>query len=186
MYLNYSQIEALIEQGAMKQVERDCINAASLDVRLGREVLMEVEPAPGVVIDYRKRHPLTMKTVNLPDEGIIIHPGQFFLAHTIEICNFPDDLAALFRIKSSMGRIGLEHMDAGWVDPGFHGSLTLEFKNMTRHHSIHLRPGDKIGQLVFMRGEVVSAERSYRSVGNYNGSTGVKQVGFKEELCKSE
>lgn len=186
MYLNYSQIEALIEQGAMKQVERDCINAASLDVRLGREVMMEVEPAPGVVIDYRKRHPLTMKTVNLPDEGIVIHPGQFFLAHTIEICNFPDNLAALFRIKSSMGRIGLEHMDAGWVDPGFHGSLTLEFKNMTQHHSILLRPGDKIGQLVFMRGEVVSAERSYRSVGNYNGSTGVKQVGFKEAACKSE
>lgn len=185
MYLNYSQIEALIDQGAMKQVERDCINAASLDVRLGREVLMEVEPAPGVVIDYRKRHPLTMKTVNLPDEGIVIHPGQFFLAHTIEICNFPDDLAALFRIKSSMGRIGLEHMDAGWVDPGFHGSLTLEYVNMTQHHSILLRPGDRIGQLVFFRGEAVDAARSYRAVGNYAGHEGVAQIGYRETVCKS-
>lgn len=180
MYLNYSQIAALIEQGHMKQVERDCINPASLDLRLGREIMVEVEPQHGTVIDYRNRQPLTMKTVNLPDEGIIIHPSQFFLAHTIEICNFPDDLAALFRIKSSMGRIGLEHMDAGWVDPGFHGSLTLEFKNMTQHHAIRLRPGDKIGQLVFLRGEAVQAEQSYKAVGNYSGYAGVAQIGFKE------
>lgn len=180
MYLNYSQIEALIEQGAMKQVERDCINAASLDVRLGREVMVEVPPPPGTVIDYRARDKLTMQEIRLQDNGIVIHPGEFFLAHTIEICQFPDDLAALFRIKSSMGRIGLEHMDAGWVDPGFHGSLTLEFKNMTRFHPIRIRPGDKIGQLVFLRGEAVEAEQSYRSVGNYNGSTGVKQVGYRE------
>src|SRR5690606_18761683 len=152
MYLNHSQIEALIEQGHMKQTDRECINPASLDVRLGREIMIEDMPAAGSVIDYRKRQPLTMTTYSLPDDGIIIQPGQFFLAHTIEICNFPDDLAALFRIKSSMGRIGLEHMDAGFVDPGFHGSLTLEFKNMTQHHAIHLRPGDRIGQLVFMRG----------------------------------
>ena len=182
MHLNHSQIEALIKQGHMKRTDPECVNAASLDVRLGREVMVEVPPPPGTVIDYRKRHPLTMKTISLPDEGIVIYPGQFFLAHTIEICNFPDDLAALFRIKSSMGRIGLEHMDAGWVDPGFHGSLTLELKNMTQYHSIHLRPGDKIGQLVFMRGEVVEAERSYRSRGNYNGHEGVAQIGYKETV----
>jgi len=164
----------------MKQTDRECINPASLDVRLGREIMIEEAPAPGTVIDYRKRQPLTMTTYSLPDDGIIIQPGQFFLAHTIEICNFPDDLAALFRIKSSMGRIGLEHMDAGFVDPGFHGSLTLEFKNMTQHHAIHLRPGDRIGQLVFLRGDEVEAERSYRTRGNYNGATGVRQIGYKE------
>lgn len=166
----------------MKHTDPECINPASLDVRLGREVMIEAMPIPGSVIDYRAREKLTMQKYTLPDSGIVIHPGQFMLAHTIEHCNLPDDVSALFRIKSSMGRIGLEHMDAGWVDPGFHGSLTLEFKNMTQFHPILLRPGDKIGQLVFLRGEVVSAERSYRSVGNYNGSTGVKQVGFKEAI----
>lgn len=182
MYLNHSQIKQLIRYGHMQRTDPDCINAASLDLRLGREVM--VETRDGSIVDYRKRQPLDMVTISLPDEGIVILPGQFFLAHTIEICNFPDDLAALFRIKSSMGRIGLEHMDAGWVDPGFHGSLTLEFKNMTQYHSILLRPGDKIGQLVFMRGEAVSADQSYAARGNYNGSTGVKQVGFKEPTCK--
>lgn len=164
----------------MKHTDPECINPASLDVRLGREIMIEATPAPGTVIDYRKRQPLTMTTYSLPDDGIIIRPGQFFLAHTIEICNLPDDLAAIFRIKSSMGRIGLEHMDAGFVDPGFHGSLTLEFKNMTEHHSIHLRPGDRIGQLVFMRGDSVDPNHSYRRVGNYNGAVGVMQIGYRE------
>ena len=177
MYLNHDQIEELVDAGWMLDVDRGCVNAASLDVRLGDSVL--IEGSGRGVVDYRKREKLRMLDFKLDDGGIIIRPGQFFLAHTIEKCNFPDNLAALFRIKSSMGRIGLEHMDAGWVDPGFHGSLTLEFKNMTQHHSILLRPGDKIGQLVFLRGDPVSADKSYRTKGNYNGNEGVAQVGYK-------
>ena len=180
MYLNHSQILTLIDQGFMKVVEPDCVNAASLDIRLGRQIYMEVKPPPGTVIDYRRRDRLTMQQILLGNEGITIYPGQFFLAHTVEICCFPDDLAALFRTKSSMGRIGLEHMDAGWVDPGFNGALTLEFKNLTQFHPILLRPGDKIGQLVFMRGEVVEAEQSYRAKGNYSGHAGVAQIGYRE------
>lgn len=177
MYLNHNEIVELIESGYMKNVDPDCINAASLDLRLGDTVFME--SIDGSVVDYRKREKLQMVEYTLDEGGVIIRPGDFFLAHTIEICDFPDDIAALFRIKSSMGRIGLEHMDAGWVDPGFNGSLTLEFKNMTRCHSIRIRPGDKIGQLVFVRGNPVSADKSYRAKGNYNGATGPKQVGFK-------
>lgn len=163
----------------MRLVKPDCVNTASLDLRLGRKILMEAAPPPGYIIDYRRRYKLTVKEIELPDSGIVIYPGQFFLAHTIEVCFFPDDLAALFRTKSSMGRIGLEHMDAGWVDPGFHGSLTLEFKNLTQFHPILIRPGDRIGQLVFMRGDSVDPNHSYRRVGNYNGAGGVMQIGYR-------
>ena len=184
MYLNHDQIEELVDAGWMLDVDRGCVNAASLDVRLGKTILVEngrdfTQDGKVYPVDYRRRDKLRMSEFELDDGGVYIHPGMFFLAHTIEKCNFPDNLAALFRIKSSMGRIGLEHMDAGWVDPGFHGSLTLEFKNMTQHHSILLRPGDKIGQLVFLRGDPVSADKSYRTKGNYNGNDGVAQVGYK-------
>ena len=113
MYLNYSQIEALIAQGQMLNTDPECINAASLDIRLGREIL--IEASPGHAVDYRNRDCLSMFSHSMPDSGIFIRPGQFFLAHTIELCNLPDNIAALFRIKSSMGRMGLEHLDAGWV-----------------------------------------------------------------------
>ena len=180
-YLNHDQIADFCANGGMKNFDESCINAASLDVRLGDTLLVEqFQSLEDQIVDYRARQKLDMREIKIDEyEGYIIPPGGFILAHTIELCNFPDDVSALFRIKSSMGRIGLEHMDAGWVDPGFNGSLTLEFKNMTEWHGIRIRPGDKIGQLVFFRGESVSAEQSYRTKGNYNGHDGVAQVQYK-------
>lgn len=176
-YFNHDQIATFCEAGGIENFNPDCINAASLDVRLGSTIMVE---SGGKTVDYRDRDKLTMTEVTLdPDEGYIIHPGVFLLAHTIEKCNFTDDVAALFRIKSSMGRIGLEHLDAGFIDPGFYGSLTLEFKNLTQWHSIRIRPGDKIGQLVFFKGDSVSAEQSYRAKGNYNGQAGVAQIQYR-------
>lgn len=180
-YLNCGQIEDLcLTYGEMLDFDQGCINAASLDVRLGDTIMVERYSDKSCSVDYRARQKLDMVEVKLTDNGYVIRPGEFFLAHTIEKCNFADDTAALFRIKSSMGRIGLEHMDAGWVDPGFHGALTLEFKNMTQWHSIRIRPGDRIGQLVFFKGAAVSADQSYRSKGNYNGEAGIAQIRFKK------
>jgi hypothetical protein len=52
--------------------------------------------------------------------------------------------------NSSLGRLGLiVHATAGFVDPGFHGSLTLEITNLTRV-PIVLWPGKPIAQLSFM------------------------------------
>ena len=178
MYLNHDEIESLIASGYMLGTDPGCVNTASLDVRLGDSLLIE-RICGNRTIDYSKREKPSMIEVRIPDDGIEILSGQFFLAHTIERCNFPDDMAALFRIKSSMGRCGIEHLDAGWVDPGFNGSLTLEFKFMLRYHSLILHKGDRIGQLIFMRGNKVDADKSYRARGNYNGSTTVKEVGYK-------
>jgi deoxycytidine triphosphate deaminase len=52
--------------------------------------------------------------------------------------------------NSSLGRLGLiVHATAGFVDPGFHGSLTLEITNFNSV-PIVLRPGLPIAQLSFM------------------------------------
>jgi len=178
MYLNKQEIQAFCDLGYMKDYDESCINTASLDVRLGDTIMIEKTIGTHMV-DYKLRDKLQMHEIEIPKEGVFINPGAFFLAHTIEKCDFPDDVAALFRIKSSMGRIGLEHLDAGWVDPGFNGSLTLEFKNMTQNHVIRLQKGDRIGQLVFLRGKAVSENDSYRTVGNYNGFNGISQAGYK-------
>jgi hypothetical protein len=52
--------------------------------------------------------------------------------------------------NSSLGRLGLiVHATAGFVDPGFEGTLTLEITNLTRV-PIVLWPGKPIAQLSFM------------------------------------
>ena len=62
--------------------------------------------------------------------------------------------------NSSLGRLGLiVHSTAGFVDPGFKGTLTLEITNLTRV-PIVLWPGKPIAQLSFMALDR-SAERPY-------------------------
>ncbi len=176
-YLNHHQIQDILRQGYLYGHDPACVNTASLDVRLGATILVENVHPSDWILDYKARDKMAMveKTIDRV-EGFILMPGQFILAHTIERCAFPDNLAALFRIKSSMGRIGFDHLDAGWVDPGFHGALTLEFKNMSQNHAIRIRPGDRIGQLVFLTGSPVSPDKSYRMVGRYNASATVEQI----------
>jgi deoxycytidine triphosphate deaminase len=62
--------------------------------------------------------------------------------------------------NSSLGRLGLiVHATAGFVDPGFKGTLTLEITNLTRVPII-LWPGKPIAQLSFMALDK-PAERPY-------------------------
>ena len=89
----------------------------------------------------------------------------------------PMDISAEYKLKSSMARIGLEHLNAGWCDAGWHGSvLTLELVNVTRHHSIIIRPGDPIGQMVFFRHAPVPPERPYATRGRYNTDRTVRTI----------
>ena len=89
-----------------------------------------------------------------------MHPGEFVLARTEEHVVLPDDVVARIEGKSSLGRLGLiVHATAGFVDPGFAGTLTLEVTNLTRI-PIELWPGLPIAQLSFMALDA-PAERPY-------------------------
>ncbi len=180
-YLNHDEIIELVNSGAVSPWIPECVNTASLDVRLGNYIMVE-EWAPSTsILEFGKREAPSMREVELdPVHGYVLKPGEFILAHTVEWFEMPDDLAALFRSKSSMGRTGLEHMDAGWVDPGFYGRLTLELTNCLKWHSIRLRPGDRIGQLVFLPGKRVKPQDSYRTTGNYNDKSRAFSISFKD------
>jgi dCTP deaminase len=95
-------------------------------------------------------------------EAFVIHPGEFCLGRTLEWVELPDDVVARVEGKSSLGRLGLiVHATAGFVDPGWKGTLTLELNNLTRV-PIKLYPGLLIAQLSFMALDV-PAERPYGS-----------------------
>lgn len=182
--LSHDEIEELIELNIVEYAELELINAASLDIRLGMEILIErpnpewtpASPQDGLRrISLRSREPLLMVSHNLKDQGpFILYPGEFILAHSIEVFNLPNHLSAMYALKSSMARIGLEHLNAGFCDPGWNGSsLTLELKNITRYHEIELNYMDKIGQMVFHKHKAVRPEHSYATKGRYNGDRSV-------------
>lgn len=170
--LSYNQLCELVERGVITDVPHEHINGASIDVCLGNDIL--IERAGDRVVCLRDRHNLLMESYPIGAGGYRLDPGEFILAHTIEKFNLPNDIAAEFKLKSSVARIGCAHLLAGHCDPGWHGSvLTLELHNVTRHHSILLQRGDRIGQVIFHKVSPVPADRSYRALGRYNNDLSV-------------
>ena len=115
------------------------VQPASIDLHLSTNSLLEFSgvgniPFPPMFIDPRKPIPGDMYRPPhdwTPGEDFTIGPGQFLLGDTIERLEIPDDLAARVDGKSSRGRIGLAvHITAGWIDPGFKGTITLEMLNV--------------------------------------------------------
>ena len=136
------------------------LNPASLDVRLGLNLMIEVRDQLELMrIDISGR---------TEDDPYLLLPGEVCLAETIEQFDLPDDVSAEFVLKSSRARDFYGHMLAGWCDPGWHGSrLTLELKNERRYHPLPLYPNLKIGQMVFFRMSAIPL-KSYALTGHYN------------------
>ena len=184
--LSYNRLCELVEQGVITNVKHDQINSASIDLTLGSEILVEEDGWDPLrfrqgptEVSLKQRTPLSMEKVTLGPNGYRLEPGEFILAQSQQVFNLPPNISAEYKLKSSMARIGLEHLNAGWCDAGWNGSvLTLELKNMTRYHRIVLEQGVGIGQVVFFEHEPVPADRSYAARGRYNGDRTVS--GIKE------
>jgi dCTP deaminase len=161
------EIISLCSSGAIEDWSEDLINPASLDVRLGSGLMIEVAGQKDLLhVDISSR------TEKNPYR---LTPGEFVLAETHETFKkIPDHICAQFALKSSRAREGYENLLAGWIDPGFCNSkLTLELVNVRRHYDLPLYPGLKIGQIIFMRMSEVPL-KSYSKTGRYNGDVGVQ------------
>ena len=179
MLLNHDQIiHEIVENKIIEGALLENVNASSLDIRLGKFILVESNKETvshsgyhPKVVSLKDRDPICTEKVDIEKEGcFILHPGQFILAQSIEVFHLPLYITAEYVLKSSMARIGLEHLNAGYCDPGWHNSvLTLELRNLTTYHQIKLCYGDKIGQIKFHRHEPVDLDNSYARKGTYNG-----------------
>lgn len=176
MMMSYTDLCDLVDTGVIDAPHAQ-INGASIDVRLGPTLLLETPHDDPPLVALAERQALSFNRLTMPAGGYALAPGEFVLAETLETFNLPDDLAALFVLKSSMARAGLEHLLAGFADPGFNGSrLTLELKNVAQHHRLLLAAGMRIGQIVFFRVAPVPSARSYAATGAYNGLPSVSKT----------
>jgi dCTP deaminase len=162
MILSDRTLRNLIGSGELgiEPLAPDSIQPASIDCRLDRHFLV-VEDREMDVIDLSSE----VHYREIEDDSILIPPHSFLLATTMEYVRLPDDLTAFVEGRSSIGRIGLFIQNAGWVDPGFEGQITLELYN-ANSLPIRLDAGRRICQLVFCRMDQ-AAETPYR--GKYQG-----------------
>ena len=174
MLLSYTELLDLIAQGVI-DAPIENVNAASIDLTLDSKILFEQDRTLwGKPIDLANKESIETYAHEMSKDGYVLLPGAFILASTRETFNLPDYISAEYKLKSSMARNGLEHLNAGWADAGWHGSkLTLELKNMTQNHILRIRPNMPIGQMVFFRHQSVPKHASYATKGRYNGQSEV-------------
>lgn len=141
------------------------VGPASIDLRIGPQGLI---PMGGDGAGVSIKNPGTYREIELPTT---FAPGEMVLLSSIEEIHMPPDVAAFVAMRSSAGRLGLDHAMAGFVDPGFHGTITFEISNIRPRDPIYLEPGDRIVQMVFF-----TCTEAAAYTGGYNGQSGPKGV----------
>ena len=158
MILSDKTIIKMLDENSLviKPLIKEQIQPASVDIRLS-DTFSIVDDTPSGIITLDNK--ISYKTIKT--DTYLILPGQFVLATTMEYFELPDNLTAFVEGRSSLGRMGLFIQNAGWVDPGFKGEITLELYNANRC-AIELKCGRRVGQLVF-------AEMDDHALNPYNG-----------------
>lgn len=142
--------------GGVRPLDGALINPASIDLRLGP--LYRVPQEDG-----------WSEPREIPETGLELVDGDFVLMHTLEYVTMPDSAVGLLCLKSSTGRKGLEHLHAGYIDPGFRGEITLEVVcHWPYGRVVHV--GERFCQLVLAC--VGAVDNLYGAVGHYQGQVG--------------
>lgn len=94
------------------------------------------------VIDCKR--PDEYETIGIADDGYVLQPGECYLGATEEVFG-SDVYASLVTGRSSIGRkFVTNHVTAGLIDQGFHGTITLE---IVAHRPTRVYPGMAFGQI---------------------------------------
>ena len=165
MILSDRTIMKMLQQGTLSiaPLTESQIQPASVDIRLGNTFSIVEDSSNGI---NTMEHEIIYKTIET--DTYLLLPGQFVLATTMEYFKLPNNLTAFVEGRSSLGRMGLFIQNAGWVDPGFQGEITLELFNANRC-AIELKAGRRVGQLVFAE---MDAAALHPYQGKYQGQTG--------------
>ncbi len=166
-------IQTMINAGeitARPAITSEQIQPASLDLRLG-DVAYRVRASflagHGAKVSDRLEE-FEMHRVDLND-GAVLEKGCVYVVPLMERLDLPADLAAVANAKSSTGRLDLltrTITDGGTefdrIAPGYAGPLYAEI--CPRSFSVLVRPGMRLNQIRFGRGDAVLNDDALRAL----------------------
>ena len=152
-------ILSFAESGGITPFVIDHVNPASYDVTVSNHWICPTRDPEEIISD-----------------SITLFPGEVILATTQEYVKMPRDVVADLKLKSSLGRLWLNHSLSGWIDCNFHGQITLELQNLGPYPRV-LNKGMRVAQLVFM-GMSAPPDVAYGEGGrgHYQGQTGATRA----------
>ncbi|RAP32419.1 dCTP deaminase [Candidatus Marinamargulisbacteria bacterium SCGC AG-414-C22] len=164
MILSDKTIRRLLDEKKLviDPISENSIQPASVDCRIGSHyLLIDDNQIESGILSFDQE----IKYREINNDSIIIPPHSFLLATTMEYIKLPNGYSAFVEGRSSIGRMGLFIQNAGWVDSGFEGRITLELYN-ANSLPIRLDAGRRVCQLVFCQMDQCS-ENPYQ--GKYQG-----------------
>ncbi len=143
------------ENGGAKPFFPKHVNPASYDITLGNHWICPTRDPEEFLADE-----------------ITLFPNEVALATTAETIRLPRDVVGDLKLKSSLGRLWLNHSLSGWIDCNFQGQVTLELQNLGPYPR-KLTKGMRVAQIVFYQMES-APEVAYgeNNTGHYQGQSG--------------
>lgn len=126
-------------------------------------------PAPAVIDPKNFDEEAFLDVYN--GNELVLWPGQYALAVTLERFTLPENVQGTFFAKSTYARSGLI-LNTTNVQPGFDGEVVMEFYNGAGN-PILIRADEGFAQIKFEYGDD-HVEQSYRTNGAYQEQTGVQ------------
>lgn len=172
------------EHGMVTPYRPEHLQPASIDLTLSHDFRVFKDNSSIKYIDLAD--PSTYEDLTEPvfvEHEFVIHPRSFVLGATDEVVKIPDELVSRIEGKSSLGRLGLVvHATAGYIDPGFHGKITLEMSNWL-DIPIVVRPGQPFCQLAFQ----TMADKPLKPYqGRYQGDMGAAPSRYGEAWHRAD
>ena len=167
------QIRAMLDDGAIRAgapVLEEQVQPASLDLRLGNvayriraSFLAGRDRSVAARLDEFEMH-----RIDLTD-GAVLEKGCVYLVPLAEALALPPEMSAVANAKSSTGRLDLLTRvitDGGTefdrIAPGYSGPLYAEI--CPRSFSVLVRPGMRLNQIRFRRGQAVLSDDALRAL----------------------
>jgi dCTP deaminase len=178
MILTDKEILKNIDSGLIliKPFDKKCLGSNSYDVHLGSTLAVYESE----VLDAKAHNKI--KAFEIPDEGFLLRPDQFYLGVTQEYTETLNHVPFL-EGKSSVGRLGIDiHATAGKGDVGFKNYWTLE---ISVKKPVRVYKGMPIGQLIYfeIKGDLeTSYDKKVSAKYNSTSSIPVESMMWKNKF----
>ncbi|MCK5023053.1 MAG: dCTP deaminase [Candidatus Aenigmarchaeota archaeon] len=143
MVLSNHCIRELMEAGKLviDPIEDKQIQPASIDLKIADEILI----VKGSEINFGEEP----EYERIKQDVITLPPKTHVLVRTSERIELPNDVGGIMKLRSSLSRVGVILNNAGWVDPGFKGTLTLSVFN-SNDIPVKIKAGTRFSQLILL------------------------------------
>jgi dCTP deaminase len=184
MMLSGEDIRRALKEGSLvvEPFHESCIRLSGLSLHLGEQIL---RPKPGVTVDVLKgTTPEYDEQIITLENPCVLGPGEFVLAHTLELVTVGQKYGLLIEGRSTLARVGLTVVQTAMiVDPGHTSrSITLELANHGPN-PILLYPKMKIARAALFEFKTPPTE-AYDKSGKYRGQKAVGKPIFQVEFLE--